>query len=137
MIPLGSHSSKCGPWTSSKGLTWELVSKADSQTDPDLPNQSLPLTRLPDDCGHIWVWEAQPRAFQVSPGVLEVTIKAVNDWTPKCQSLYIMCITALDSLASPAGRCTHSFHFMDEDDEDADLEGLRNLPRAYAWRVQS
>lgn len=79
----------------------------------------------------------RPRAFQVSPGVLEITVKAVNDWTPKCQTLYIMCITALDSLASPAGRGTHSFHFMDEDDEDADLEELRNLPRAYAWRVQS
>lgn len=39
---LGLWFSKCGPWTSSIGLTWELVANADSQAPTlDLLSQKL------------------------------------------------------------------------------------------------
>lgn len=40
---------KYGCWTSSVGITWELVRNEESQAPPtlSLPNQSLPFTNIP------------------------------------------------------------------------------------------
>ena len=49
--------------------------------------------------GHIRVWEVLTWCFpgageeKVLPGLLEIPGKMVKDWTPKCQTLYITCIT--------------------------------------------